>query len=164
MTISSVLQERYTTEVDVDWRDALVLVHPAAESKFLINHTEEYVGFDINGASQLFLPVPMQITPPSRDDSGNSDMSITICGIEQEALNFLYDALDDATQSIRCWYSIFILGDPNPQIVPWLEFQLTGIAVGESSVTATASRSSVINKPFPNELYRLSRFPGLRRR
>ena len=164
MTISAELQERYTTEVDVDWRDALVLSHPQAATVYLIDHTEEFEGLDHLGYGQLFVPVPMQITPPSRDDSGNSDMSITICGIEQEALNFLYDALDDATQSIRCWYSIFILGDPNPQIVPWLEFQLTGIAVSESVVTATASRSSVINKPFPNELYRLSRFPGLRRR
>ena len=164
MAISAELQERYTTEVDVDWRDALILSHPQATTVYLINHTEEYEGLDNTSALRTFQPVPMQITPPSRDDSGNSDMNIAICGIEQEALNFLYDALDDATQSIRCWYSIFILGDPNPQIAPWLEFQLTGIAVGESSVTATASRSSVINKPFPNEVYRLSRFPGLRRR
>ena len=164
MSISAELQERYVTEVDVDWRDALVLVHPAAQSKFLINHSEEHVGFDINGVSQVFRPVPMEIVPPSRDDSGNADMSIVFCGMGDEALDFLYDALGDATQPIRCWYSVFILGDPEPQIVPWLEFQLTGISVAETSITATASRANILNLPFPNELYRLSRFPGLRRR
>ena len=164
MTISAELQERYTTEVDVDWRDALVLSHPETEPVYLINYTQEHEGYDNLGILQTFVPVPMQLTAPNRDDSGNSDMSITICGIQSEALDFLYSALSDATKSIQCWYSVFILGDPEPQISPWLEFQLTGIAVAEDSVTATASRSSVINQPFPTELYRLSRFPGLRRR
>lgn len=167
MTISADLLERYASETDVDWRSALILSHPRAETQYLINHTEK---LELARASYrpnrlfTFRPVPIEIVLPSRDDSGNSDMGIVICGIENEALNFLYAALADATQPITCSYSVYILGDPLPQIEPWLVFQLTAITVTEDSVAATASRSSVINMPFPRVLYRLSQFPGLRRR
>lgn len=167
MTISADLQERYSTEVDVDWRAALILSHPKAETQYLVNHTEELrLATDSTRPTRLFTfrPVPIEIVLPSRDDSGNSEMGIVICGIEDEALNFLYAALADATQPITCSYSVYILGDPLPQIEPWLVFQLTAISVTDESVAATASRSSVINMPFPRILYRLSQFPGLRRR
>lgn len=163
MTISADLVARYSSEVDVDWRHAFVLSHPAATTKYIISHTEEFQGY-VDGALRLFTPVPTEIVPASRDDSGRSDMSLIWCGIGDEALSFLYDALDDATKPITCRYSIFILGDPNPQISPWLEFQLTGISVTETTVTATASRSNIINVAFPRELYRVEKFPGLRRR
>jgi len=163
MTISAALVTRYSTEVDVDWRHAFILSHPNAETKYIISHTEEFTGL-VNGDLQLFAPVPTEITPASRDDSGRSDMTLNWCGIGGEALAFLYDALDDATKPITCLYSIFILGDQNPQISPWLEFQLTSIQVTEETVSATASRSNIINVPFPREVYRVDRFPGLRRR
>jgi len=163
MTISAELITRYTTEVDVDWRHAFILSHPNAETKYIISHTEEFMGM-VDGTLQFFLPVPTEITPASRDDSGQSDMRLSWCGIGGEALAFLYDALEDATKPITCLYSIFILGDSSPQLDPWLEFQLTSIQVTEETVTATASRSNIINVPFPREVYRVERFPGLRRR
>jgi hypothetical protein len=167
MTISADLQERYTSEVDVDWRAALILSHPSATTQYLVNHTEPLeLARASNRPGRLFTftPVPIEIVLPGRDDSGNSDMGIVICGVQTEALDFLYQALEDATQPITCSYSVYILGDPLPQIEPWLQFQLTGITVTDESVAATASRSNVVNMPFPTQVYRLSSFPGLRRR
>lgn len=163
MTISAELQSRYSSEVDIDWRDAFVLYHPSAGYRYLINHTEQFEGY---AGSQLYLfePVPCQIVPPSRDDTGRQDMSIVWGGIGQEALEFLNAAIVDGTQPILVSYSIFILGDPNPQIDPWIQFNLTNITVKEDSVTATATRADILNRAFPNQVYRTDWFPGLERR
>jgi hypothetical protein len=168
MALSPELQARYTSEVDVDWRHAFVISHPLAPTKYVIDHTAEYRG-NVDGTLQLFTPVPVQMVLPKRDGSGRSEMSLTWCGISGEAKAFLDAAIGTGaspggTYPIVCRYSVFILGDPDPQIDPWVEFRLTNVAATEQAVTATASSSDVLNSKFPKEVYRLSHFPGLRRR
>jgi hypothetical protein len=163
MALSAELQTRYTSEIDVDWVHGFILSHPNAGTRYLCSGTAELQGV-VDGNPRTFTPVPVEITPASRDDSGRSDMTLTFCGIQDEALGFLYDALDDATKPITCRYSIFIPPDTAPQVYPWLEFQLTGISVTDTVVSATASRSNVVNIAFPTEVYRVERYPGLRRR
>jgi len=168
MSLSPELQARYTSEVDVDWRHAFVISHPLGGTRYLIDHTEEFTG-NVDGSVQLFLPVPVQMVLPKRDGSGRSDMSLTWCGIQGEVDEFLCAAIGTGANPggiypIVCRYSVFILGDPDPQIDPWMEFRLTNIAITEEAVTATASSSDVLNQKFPTEVYRLSHFPGLRRR
>lgn len=163
MTISAELITRYTTEVDVDWRYAFVLSHPSAGTKYVIDGSEEYEGY-YNGYLQLFLPVPVQIVLPTRDDSGRQDMALVWCGIESEARDFLDAAIADPTTRISCFFSAFIMGSPTPQIDPWEEFTLSNIMVDKNSVTATATRADILNRSFPTEVYRVDRWPGLRRR
>ena len=167
MAISGDLHARYTSEVDVDWRSAFVISHPNAGVLRIIDHTEAFTGYGnatTNPSLQVYTPVPTQIVLPTRDESGRSEMSLTWCGINGEALAFLNAAAADGTQPIRCLHTVYILSDPHPQIVPFTEFLLTGIGVTEEAVTATASRADIINKAFPTKVYRLDRFPGLRRR
>jgi hypothetical protein len=189
MSLSPELQARYTSEVDVDWRHAFVIWHPLGGVRYLIDHTEEFTGnvddarwnetpdgkwnwMPASGSGttpQLFVPVPVQMTLPKRDSSGRSEMSLTWCGIQKEVDQFLCAAIGTGDRPggiypVICRYSVFILGDPNPQIDPWVEFRLTNIAVTEQAVTATASSADVLNQKFPTEVYRLSHFPGLRRR
>lgn len=163
MTISAELIERYTTEVDVDWRYAFVLSHPTATTKYLIDGSEEYEGY-YNGYLHLFQPVPVQIVLPSRDDSGRQDMGLVWCGIESEARSFLDQAIADPTSRISCFFSAFIMGSTTPQIDPWEEFTLSNIMVDKDSVTAVATRADILNRTFPTEVYRVDRWPGLRRR
>jgi len=163
MTISAALITRYTSEVNVDWHNAFVLSHPSAGTKYLIDHTTEFWGA-VDGWNQLFQPVPAQIVPPARDDSGRQDMSIIWCGIQDEALSFLDAAAADASHAITCRYSIFLDGSLAPQIDPWIEFQLTQISVNSLAVSAVATRADVLNRPFPTVNYRVDTYPGLRRR
>lgn len=167
MTISGDLQARYTSEVDVDWRNAFVISHPNAGTLRIIDHTEEFTGYGnatTNPGLQVYRPVPTQVKLPGRDESGRSDMSLVWCGIQDEAKAFLDAAITDGTQPIKCLHTIYILGNPNPQITPFTEFRLTGISISDEAVTATATQADIINRAFPTAVYRLDRFPGLRRR
>lgn len=170
MAISGALHARYTSEVDVDWRSAVILSHPIAGDYYCIANHEAFLGQcggDYSpGAlrSAWFNAVEMQIVLPSRDDSGKSDMGIVWDGIQGEIATYLATASADGTHPIKCYFTIYILSSQAPQIAPFMEFNLTGITVTEEQVAATASRADVINKKFPSKVYRLDKFPGLRRR
>ena len=170
MAISGALHARYTSEVDCDWRSAVILSHPSAGDYYCIANHEAFlgaVGGDYSpGASRTawFNAVEMQIVLPQRDDSGRSDMGIVWDGIQSEISTYLAAASADGTQPVKCYFTIYILSSQVPQVTPFMEFNLTGISVSEEQVTATASRADIINKKFPGKVYRLDRFPGLRRR
>ncbi len=162
MTLSAELQSRYTTEVDVDWRHAFVLSHPYATTHYLISHTEPVQGL-VDGNLQTFSPVPTQIQFPTRDDSGRQEFALLWCGIGREAKTFLDQAIRGGTIAITCRYTVYLLGSLAPQIDPFVTMSLTNISLSEDAVMATATRADILNRPFPTEVYRLSKFPGLRR-
>lgn len=163
MTISAELQEMYTSEVDVEWANAFIISHPKATTRYLINYPEQYQG-SVNGHLVTFEPVYSEFTPPKRDSTGRIEASITWCGIFGEALEFMNQVMADATIPVTCNHSVFIIGDPSPQIDPWMTYYLTNVAVTDTLVTATATMGNTINRKFPGESYRLARFPGMRRR
>lgn len=149
----------------MDWCHAFVLSQPgntAIQPYYLIDFTDQYEGL-VDGFPQLFSPVPVQITKPKIDDTGSQEMSIIWCGISGEAKEFLDLAITRPDCPILCRYSIYILGDRNPQLDPWLELSLTNITMTLEAVSATATRADILNRSFPTEVYRLDRFPGLRR-
>lgn len=161
--LSSDLILRYSSAMDVDWRHAFVLSHRlVAEPVYLIDYTEPYEGL-VDGIVQTFIPVPVDLQLPSRDNEGRQDMTLTWCGISNPAKEFLDVAIADGLSPISCRHSIFILGDEAPQIDPWIEYYLVQASITLDHVMATASRSDVLNRKFPTQKYRFSRFPGLRR-
>lgn len=160
MTISAELQERYSTECDVDWCNAFILSHPTAGRRYLVDHPEEIVGL-VDGFPCTFSPVPTQVTPPTMDSSGRQEMQITWCGILGEAQSYLEGASADPSTHVSCRYTVFILGDQHPKIDPPIEFYLVSASVTENAVSVTASRVDILNKPFPGEVYRPDKFPGL---
>lgn len=165
MALSADLVERYTSEVDVDWHNAFILTHPAAGVLYLTDHAEELEGL-VDGFPQLFRPVPTQIVPPARDGSGRQDMSIVWAIIGDEALAYLRTAISVPTSPVVMRWSQYIEGSMDPQIDPWVELSLSQVtaSVADGTVTAVASRADPFNRPFPSEVYRVDRFPGLRRR
>lgn len=163
MAISAELQARYTTEVDIDFRNAFVLSHPNTATLYLIDHYEQYEGI-VDGFPRLFQPVSAEIKPPGRTQSGAIDGSISWTGFGNIVIDYIYQVIAGSKDPIKCRHSIYILGDPTPQINPWIEFNLTNTSITEEVVNTTISRTDIINKPFPNEYYRLTKFPGLRRR
>lgn len=163
MSLSADLIDRYTSEMRIDWHNAFVLSHPSAGAAYLIDHHTELEGL-VDNFPQLFRPVPSQIVLPARDDGGTQELSVVWCGIEDEARTFLDAAIADGTQPIRVRYSVYIEGNAAPQIDPWIELTLTSIAVSRESVAAVATRADILNRRFPTEVYRVDRYPGLRRR
>lgn len=163
MAISQELQDRYASEVDIDWHNAFVLKHPMAETHYFVDHVDLMPGY-FEGRLCTFLPLPTHIEPPRSDDSGRVELTLVWGNIKRYAQHFLQFAAQDATQPIQCYHSVLIEGDQSPQIDPWIEYHLTDVVVTVEGVSATATRTDIINHPFPKALYRVSTYPGLRRR
>ena len=163
MALDPDLVARYTTEVTIDWHNACILSHPAAGTRYLIDAPQEFEGL-VDGFPHLFQPVPFKLVRPQRDDSGRQDASIVICGIQDEALDFLDLAITIPTEPITCRLSIYIDGNPEPKEDPWMELTLTQISVTREAIAATITRADILNRTFPSQVYRVDTFPGLRRR
>jgi hypothetical protein len=160
MAISQELQDRYSSECDIDWRNAFVLYHPSAGYRYLIDDSHEFIGF-VDGVLKTFLPVPAKVKLPALDDSGRQEMSITWANISREAQVFLDAAVQGPDSPVICRYSIYLLDNQTAHIDPWIEFHLSFVSITEEVVMVTASRVDILNRIFPGEVYRPDRFPGL---
>jgi len=163
VTLAADLIARYKSEVPVDWAAAYVLYHPQAGYQYLVNGYEEIQG-KFFGTLQTFLPIPISMVLPKIDDSGNASMSITMGNVGLEPIYFLDRAIVDGETPITCWYSVFIDGDVEPKIDPWIEFTMSNITANETAVTASATRADILNRRFPRIIYKVEEWPGLRRR
>lgn len=174
MPISAELEARYSSEVDVDWCDALIISHSSFSTLYICNTIDGFMGIvpSEDGTSSIsapFVPVPFSVVLPMRDDSGTQEMSIAISNIGLNAQNSLNLAIQTPEEPIKIRYTIYIIpkepsGDLEPQYDPLLTLTMTDITVALDVVTATATRSDVLNLHFPLELYRPEYFPGLSRR
>lgn len=159
MAIGADLQQRYKSEVDVDWVDCLIISHPAIVTQYFCNSPDP-----ISGMGHDFTPLPFQIKLPARDNSGRQDLQLAISNVNYAAQLLLEDAITQPEAPIVVAYTVFIRGNETPQIDPPLEMSMTDIVVTEAVVSATVTRSDILNLAFPREKYRPDWFPGLNRR
>lgn len=165
MTISAALQQRYSSEVDVDWWEAIIISHPAAGSLYLANAADgQSRRGTIDGATRTFLPVPFKVKLPDRNGDGQQDLGVAICNVGKEMVDAVEKALTQPAEPIRFRYTVFIEGNATPQINPPFELNLTDIMITPEALTGTATRYNVFNRRFPYILYRGEEFPGLVRR
>lgn len=163
MAIGADLQARYASEVDVDWVDCLIISHPAIETMYLCNSPDAITG-DVDGASVSFQPVPFKVSLPARDDSGRQDMSLALSNVSGIGQSILEQAITQPAEPIQVGYTIFIRGNATPQIDPPMTLSMTDVVVTATLITATVTRSDILNLPFPRQKYRPDWFPGLDRR
>ena len=163
MTLSPELQARYTTEVDVDWWDALILSHSTGGTFYLTNsHQSEQAVFD--GALRTFLPIPFSAKLPTLDGEGQQDLTIAVCNVGQEMREAMRRVKQRPEEPIRCQYTVYIRGNQSPQYNPPFELFLNSLELTVSQLSGVASRVDVFNLPFPRRLYRIDEFPALERR
>jgi len=163
MTLSAAMQARYTSEVDVDFWDALIISHPAAGTSYLTNAQSPQRG-TFNGGTRTFVPIPFEVTLPTLDGEGQQDLQVVICNIGEE----MYEALDKIKQQpeqpIVCEFTQYIEGDLAPQFDPPFHLHLSDIELTREVFRGTATRSDIFNQRFPRQLYRGDMFPALVRR
>lgn len=163
MSLSPELQARFATEVDVDWYEAIILSHSLAGQYYLTTRTTPMQG-KVDGAVQMFLPIPFAVQLPKRDGQGQQDLTLSICNIGKEMYTAVELAAGNYLEPIRCRYTIYIAGNLNPQLDPMLDLSLTNIAINATAMTATATRAQVFSMGFPKFRYRPDLFPGIARR
>lgn len=159
MTISAALAARYTQEVEVDWRYALVFEHRDVPRRHIVNDSTPLWG-EWGGAPVQWEPVPFQIKFPARQSSGAWEYQIEIGGVGVEASAFLSAARPDVP--ITIWLTAFILGDPAQQMTP-RAMTLTDPTVGTAGIVCRGTRADLLNRAFPRARFTVAEYPGLRR-
>ena len=165
MPISAALRRRYSSEVDVDWWEAIILSHSRAGTLYLANAQDGIARKgSLDGATRTFRPIPFKVVLPERNGEGQQDLGVTIGNIGREMTAAVEKALNAPTEPIRFRYTIYLENSTTPQIDPPFELALTDVSITQEVLTGTATRYQVFNKPFPSVLYRPDTWPGLVRR
>jgi hypothetical protein len=108
--------------------------------------------------------VPFLVQLPTQDGKGQQDLQIVIDNVGREIMDAIEAAAADPSVNITVTYRVFLdIANSLPQNDPPLVLALPSIVVGMASVTGTATRADVLNRPFPSEVYRVDSFPGLNR-
>lgn len=137
-----------------NWPDPVRLVNDVVGWTFTLE----------TGVLADFIAMPFDVKLPDKNTAGAEDLQVALCNIGREMMDLLELASSSPEDSITCLFRVF-LDIPNsaPQINPPLRLQITSVAATLNSITATATRFDVLNRPFPTTLYTLDSFPGLRR-
>jgi len=163
MTLSPAMQQRYTSQVDVDWFDVLIISHPTGGTFYLTNAHQEQVG-EWEGVQRTFAPIPFEVTLPRMDGEGQQDLQVVICNIGSEMSKALDKVKEQPEVPITCAFTQYIKGNFAPQFDPPIVLTLSDVELTREVLRGTATRSDVFNQRFPRELYRTSNFPALARR
>jgi len=166
MAISQALKEVYASApAQQRYIDTLAFSHSRfPQNYYLTNDNMAWMFTLESGAIVTFQPVPFAIVLPKLEGNGTQDMNLTISNIGRDLIDPLELANGLPTEAVKCTYRTFLdqhLGQP--QTSPALELIITGIEVTKNAVSATATRSDVLNRAFPYNFYRADQFPGLRR-
>ena len=166
MPISQALKEIYASAPTTQqYVETLSFSHSLFSQTYYMTSDNRAWDFLLEtGQLVKFLPVPFRIVLPTIDGQGQQDMALTIANIGRDLVDPLESAIARPSEPIRCTYRVYIDQDStSPQNTPPLTLIITGISVTKEAVSATATRTDVLNRAFPYLTYRYTQFPGLRR-
>lgn len=133
-----------------------------AEIVAITSHYDDFEAY-LDGELRLFEAVPTASILPSKSPDGDQSMSMVFNGVESDVIARLKAAIDSPQEPIEVVYSEYFVGNQAPQIDPPYRLYLTSLVLNGSTLTGTASRPDIINRPFPNRIFRIDEFPGLLR-
>ena len=166
MTISQALKEVYASAPATQrYIETLSFSHSLfSQTYFLTNDNMPWTFLLETGATVTFQQMPFKIVLPTSDGKGNQDLGVTLANIGRDLVNPIEAAIAKPSETIKCIYRVY-LDTPStaPQNSPPLQLIITGIQYNRETVSATATRSDVLNRAFPYNFYKTSDFPGLRR-
>jgi hypothetical protein len=165
MTISAQLKAIYASGTSSRYIETLEFSHSLfGKSYYMTNDTIPWNYILEDGRSVVFEAVPFKVVLPANDHGGNQDLSVTLANIGRDLVDPLERAIGKPHEAIKCTYRVYIdQANTAPQNTPPLVLTIASVQVTQDAVSATATRADVLNKRFPNKLYRYDDFPGLRR-
>lgn len=110
-----------------------------------------------------FSPYPFTLTMPSVDNYGIKELSIDIKNVDGSVITLL-DTIRNLDQAILIKFRTYIAeyGSAGPQTPRPVSLEVTGLVATVFGVSIKASISDIVNCPFPNDIYSISLYPGLR--
>lgn len=134
-----------------------------AQTYYMTSDNQQWQFLLETGQLVTFLAVPFRVTLPTVDGQGNQDMGLNIANIGRDLVDPIEAAIAVPSEPIKCTYRVYLdTPSTSPQNTP-MALSLTNIQINRDVVSATATRSDVLNKAFPSNFYTVVQFPGLRR-
>jgi hypothetical protein len=116
----------------------------------------------LNGMDmQTFTAYPFRLTLPANDASGQQSLVIAFANATRELSYELERAAKDPLSVIQIVYRVYLLADLVTMQATPIRLAINAVSMTNESINATASRIDLLNKPFPNAVYRNDLFPGL---
>jgi hypothetical protein len=166
MPISAALKEIYASAPATQrYIETLAFTHSLfSQPYYLTNDNQPWDFLLESGQLVTFAPMPFRIVLPTLDGKGQQDMALTLANIGRDLVDPLEAAIAKPSEPIKCTYRVYLdTPSTSPQNTPPLALIITGISVTADAVSATATRTDVLNRAFPFNFYQYTQFPGLRR-
>lgn len=166
MPITAALKEIYASApVTQRYVETLAFSHSLFAATYYVTNDNRAWPFLIEtGQLVTFLPMPFRIVLPTLDSKGQQDMALTLANIGRDLVDPLEAAIAKPSEPVRCVYRVYLdTPSTSPQNSPPLSLIITGVNVTAEAVSATATRTDVLNRAFPFNFYSYATFPGLRR-
>ena len=165
MVISAELARVYASApADDDVVETLELAHPNfTKTWFLVREPYPFDATLETGAAVTFEALPFAVVLPAKSGEGQQDLGISIGNIDLVLIDELERANDDPTTKISATYRAYVSSDPSAPAFVLPALALSEIIASETVARGTATRTDVINRPFPSVLYTIQLFPGLDR-
>lgn len=166
MAISAALKEIYASAPATSrYIETLTFSHSLFDRTYYLTNDNQSWSFLLEtGSLVTFTPMPFRIVLPSQDGKGQQDLNLTLANIGRDLVDPLEAAITRPYEPVKCVYRVYIdQASTAPQNTPPLTLIITGVNMNRDAVSATATRSDVLNRAFPYAFYRTAQFPGLLR-
>jgi hypothetical protein len=166
VAISQALKEIYASAPATSrYIDTLSFSHSLFDRTYYLTSDNQAWPFLLEtGSLVTFTPMPFRIVLPSSDGKGQQDLNLTLANIGRDLVDPLEAAIANPSEPVRCVYRVYLdQSSTAPQNSPPLTLIITGVNMDRDAVSATATRTDVLNRAFPFTFYRYDSFPGLRR-
>jgi hypothetical protein len=113
---------------------------------------------------QEYYPAFFEVVLPRMDGKGQQDVQLSLQNVDRVIVDELELANADPSVRITVTLRLFLESDPGAgsQNEPFI-LSLSNVQATSQVVTGTAGRSDILNRMFPAEVYRITRWPGLDR-
>ena len=109
----------------------------------------------------VFTSYPFRISLPANDGTGQQSLTVAFANATRELSYELERAAKDPLSIIQLVYRVYLLSDLDTMQASPIRMSISAVSMTNESINATASRIDLLNKPFPNTVYRNDLFPGL---
>lgn len=160
MTISTVLKTVYASAPSEVLRIQTVDVElPGGEHVRLVNdYFDATLGVD--GVPQVFEACGMEITLPTKDDSGNQALQFALGVLDDDRVNGSIAAALDSGQPVYLMYREYLNTDTSAPAMAPIRMTVLGGAFDEDELGIEGSYFDMLNSRWPRESYTLQNAPG----
>lgn len=168
MTIEPELERYYAAApAGVLMWECVSFSHPAfIKTHHLTTNPEQFTITVKDGTEITFEPGPIKTNQPNQDGEGRHDMAVGIA-VTPEVIKEVNRAAGQANDPISLTYRQFLQeGGVITQYGNTIELELNGLEVDVSnnSISGIATLPDLVRRPFPTEVYRIEKYPGLDRK